>query len=127
MRAGLLVSACVIATLLSTISAAAESDGKLAQALMKEDQAAVRALLQQKVGVNAPLVDGTTPLHLAVRAEDLTTVEALIKAGADVRAHNRYGLMALHIASTAGNAAIVSRLLKAARMRMPLMRAARRC
>ncbi len=33
--------------------------------------------------MNAPDVDGTTPLHWAVHAQDLPQVVALLKGGAD--------------------------------------------
>jgi uncharacterized protein len=58
--------------LVSVAPFAAASDARLAEAAMQGNSAAVRSLLQQKADVNAPLVDGTTALHWAVRADDLT-------------------------------------------------------
>jgi len=58
-------------------------------------------------------IDGSTPLHQAVRLNDLKTVEALIKKGADVKAATRYGVTPIGIATLNGNAAILRRLLDA--------------
>jgi ankyrin repeat protein len=92
---------------------AAGSDPVLADAVRREDRAAVRALLRQKVDVNAPLSDGSTALHWAAQADDLETVGLLLDAGANVKSKNRYGVTPLHVAVSNGNAAIVGRLLKA--------------
>ncbi|HEY7188340.1 MAG TPA: ankyrin repeat domain-containing protein [Vicinamibacterales bacterium] len=92
---------------------AAATDPSLADAVKREDRAAVRALLRQKVDVNAPLSDGSTALHWAVESEDLETVGLLLSAGANVNAKNRYSVTPLHVAVSNGNAAIVGRLLKA--------------
>jgi ankyrin repeat protein len=94
----------------SLVSAA---DARLADAAMKGDGRAVAALLEQKVDVNAPGVDGTPALHWLVRADDLAMVERLIRAGANVKAGNRYGVTPLHLAITNGNAAMVRTLLDA--------------
>ena len=53
---------------------------------MKRDASAVRALLAQKVDVNAPGKDGTPALHWAVRGDDLATARLLLGAGADAEA-----------------------------------------
>jgi len=52
---------------------AAKSD--VADAVMKGDKAAVRALLQQKQDVNAPQADGATALHWAVYRGDVDTAD----------------------------------------------------
>jgi ankyrin repeat protein len=89
------------------------SDTRLAEAAMHEDNAAVRALIQQKADVNAVLPDGTTALHWAVNADDLDTVSLLIQAGANVTARDRYGFTPLYFAATNGNAALIRKLLEA--------------
>ncbi len=94
---------------------------------------AARALIDQRVDVNAREADGTTALHWAAHHNDLRTADLLIRAGAVVSAANRYGVTPLVLACTNGNAAIVERLLGAgadANTRMPggqtvLMTAAR--
>jgi len=73
-----------LATLLliaiSAVSAfAAESTASVAEAVMHQDQAAFRSLIEKKADVNAPLVDGTTALHWAVENDDAETVEMLLR------------------------------------------------
>ena len=78
-----------IPVLLAVISlAASNSDTRLVDAARKGDGAAVRALLEQNVDVNAPQGDGATALHWAVHRSDLETTDALIEAGANVNAAN---------------------------------------
>src|SRR5213596_569609 len=99
-----------VAVLGSGFAAAGPSD--VADAAMKSDKAALRALLQQKADVNAAQVDGTTALHWAVYRGDLETVDLLIDGGAKVDVKNREGITPLHMASLYGNAGIISRLIK---------------
>jgi len=106
---GLLLSALLV----TSTAFAAATDPSLADAVKREDRAAIRTLLRQKVDVNAPLSDGSTALHWAAQADDLDTLGLLIGAGANVNAKNRYGVTPLHLAVSNGNAAIVGRLLKA--------------
>jgi ankyrin repeat protein len=109
-----LCSVFVVSLSLTTSTAmAAGTDSSLADAIKREDRAAVRKLLHQKVDVNAPLTDGSTALHWAVESDDLETVGLLLAAGANVNAKNRYNVTPLHVAVSNGNAAIVGRLLKA--------------
>lgn len=103
----------VLVLLLSAVCWGAELDSRMARAAMSGDKAAVRELIVQKSDVNAPLADGTTALHWAVRSEDLETAGLLIGAGANVKAQDRYGLSPLAIACGNGNAAIVRKLLEA--------------
>src|SRR5947207_4523425 len=88
--------------------AAGRSD--VADAVMKGDKAALRALVQQKADVNAPQVDGATGLHWAVYKDDLEAVDLLIKAGAKVDTKNREGITPLHMASLYGNAKTIDHL-----------------
>jgi ankyrin repeat protein len=92
---------------------AAESQSLVADAARKKDRAAVHALLEQRVDVNAPQADGMTALHWAVYHDDLKTTKLLVAAAADVMAQNRYGVRPLSIACTNGNTAIVELLLEA--------------
>lgn len=104
--------AAALALSLSVASpVAAASD--VADAVMRGDAAAVRALLQKKADVNAPQVDGATALHWAVYRGDLTTVNLLLGAGATVSRANREGVTPLSMAVLYGHVAIVERLLKA--------------
>src|SRR6266568_9214044 len=79
---------------------------RLIDAVKAADRDAIRALLQQRVDVNAAEPDGATALHWAARTNDLQTAEMLIRAGANVKAANRYGVTPLYLACTSGNAAL---------------------
>src|SRR5262249_30231518 len=103
---------CSIVLLLSVINVFAASS-EVADAVMKGNKELVRSLLQRKVDVNAPQVDGTTALHWAVRADDLDTVELLIRAGAKVSAANREDATPMQLATMNGNAAMIEKLIKA--------------
>ena len=95
------------------VSAAEPGDSRLADAVMKRDGAAVRALLGQKVDVNAPGKDGTPALHWSVREDDLATARLLLGAGADATLANRYGITPLFLACANGNEAMIRLLLDA--------------
>ena len=90
----------------------ASAASPLADAVEKNDLAAVRALIPD-TDVNAAQVDGMTALHWAVHHDDLATAKALIAAKANPRAENRYGVRPLSLACTNGNAAMVKLLLEA--------------
>jgi ankyrin repeat protein len=92
---------------------AADSNAQLADAAKKLDKAAVRTLLEQRVDVNAPQVDGTTALHWAAEQDDLETAALLVHAGANVGAANRYGVTPLSLACINGSGPMVELLLKA--------------
>jgi hypothetical protein len=98
---------------LAILLAAGVADARLATAVKSGDKAAVQTLLQQRVDVNAPEVDGTTALHWAVRNDDAAHVDRLIRAGANAKTANRYGVTPLYLACVNGNAAIIERLLTA--------------
>ena len=60
-------AAALILSATSYMSAAGPSE--VADAVMKGDRAALKALLQRKADVNAPRVDGATALHWAVQRQ----------------------------------------------------------
>jgi len=91
---------------------AAGSDLRLTDAVNRGDREAVRALLQQKIDLNASQPDGTTALHWAVRRDDVELAQLLIRAGARVDATTRYGVTPLYLASVNGNAAVIDALLR---------------
>ena len=106
------VVACSFVLLAATAHVyAATSD--LADAVMKRDAAAVRALMLRKVDVNAPQPDGTTALLWAVRLDDLDTADLLIRAGANVSASSRDGATPLQLAAQNGSAPMLEKLIKA--------------
>ena len=89
----------------------AKTDAALAAAVQRSDRAAIRVLLDKKVGINGAQPDGTTALHWAAYHDDLDLVGRLVGAGADVRAANRYGVTPLAIACQNGNAAMITKFL----------------
>jgi len=93
--------------------ATAAGRSAVADAVMKGDTAALRTLLQQKVDVNVPQVDGATALHWAVHRDDLEAADLLIAAGANVKAATREGVRPLALASLYGDPAMIDKLLKA--------------
>ena len=108
-------SACstMLLVLVFASAASAAADPRLAEAAMKRDTAAVRALLAEHVDVNAPGKDGTPALHWVVRVDDLETAQLLIRAGADAKFADRYGVTPLYLACTNGNSAMIRLLLDA--------------
>ena len=109
------LSAAVCAALLTTAwLGAAPSPASVADAAMKGDRDAVKALLKQGADVSAAKGDGMTALHFAAERGDAPMTEMLVYAGANVGAVTRIGQYTpLHLASRAGNAGVVQALLKA--------------
>lgn len=108
--------ALVLSPLVAGVTASARaqtSDTRLADAAQKRDVAAVKALVAQKVDVNAPGRDSTPPLQWVVRVDDLDTARLLVGAGANVKQANRYGVTPLFLACANGNAAMVRLLVDA--------------
>ncbi len=85
----------------------------LIDAVKRKDLSAVRSLIATRVDVNAPEVDGTTPLHWAAYLDDPETAGLLIRSGANVKAANRYGVTPISLACVNGTSAVVELLLKA--------------
>src|SRR4051812_19004165 len=63
----------------------------LITAVKSGDAAAVRALIQQGVNVNAAAADGATALHWASYRDDLASADLLLRSGANVNAANDLG------------------------------------
>src|SRR5207342_3108214 len=78
------LGAFLTTVLVSAGAFAAEPDATLLRAAERGDQALARALLQQGTDVNAPGVDGSTPLHRAVFTDHFDVASLLVKAGAKV-------------------------------------------
>ena len=106
----------VMGTLLVSVLffGATPPDSPVADAAMRGDVEAVRALLQDGADVNAAQGDGMTALHWAAEAGDLEMVGMLLYAGANVQGVTRLGdYTPLHLASNAGNERVVAGLLEA--------------
>ena len=106
-----ILGCCLVVLLAAGQAAAATSE--VADAAMKGNRDAVRALLQRKADVTSPQIDGATALHWAVRADDLDLADMLIRAGAKVSAATREGVTPLQLAAMNGNAAMLLKLIKA--------------
>ena len=110
-----LVGCCAAALLLSleSMSSLSAAGSDVANAVMRGDTAAVRALLAQKADVNAPQADGATALHWAVYRADPALTDLLLQAGANPKVANREGFTPLSLAGLNGDAAIIASLLQA--------------
>src|SRR5882762_8705125 len=97
----------------SASAAAAPTDLRLIRAVKGRDVDAVRALVKQRVDVNATQGDGATALHWAAHCDDLAIADLLIRAGARANAPDDLGTTALHEACTNRSGAMVERLLSA--------------
>jgi uncharacterized protein len=123
----------VLSLLLSLPLLHAAPPSPVADAVMRGDKPAARALIEQHADVNAAQADGATALHWAVFRSDKEMVDVLLRAGANAKAPNREGSTPLWLACVNGDAGIVSALLNAGADanehlplgRTPLMAAAR--
>ena len=95
------------------VLSAAGADVRLIKAVRSKDVATVRALIKQRVDINAPQGDGATALHWAAHVDDLAVADVLIRAGARASVANDNGITPLHLACTNRNGAMVERLLLA--------------
>ena len=111
-NAGHYVRLVFMAVLAGTIGLEAAGT-PLIDATKQQDVAAVRALLKQRVDVNAAEADGFTALHWAAQRGNLPLVDLLLASGADARTGTRYNVTPLYLATLNGNAAIMERLLNA--------------
>src|SRR5688572_18586103 len=95
-------------------AAPAGPESPVADAAMKRDRDAVRALLQQGADVNAAQGDGMTALHWAATHGDTELVRMLIFGGARLESTTRNGSYTpLHQAARTGSAPVVKALLEA--------------
>src|SRR6185295_2693611 len=85
-----------------------------ADAAMRGDAAATRALIAQRADVNIPQGDGMTALHWAAEHGDSAMAVILVRAHANVKATTRIGgYTPLHLASKSGMSGVVKVLLDA--------------
>jgi ankyrin repeat protein len=99
---------------LALTAGAIRSEGvRVIDAVKSGSADAVRAVLKQKVDVNAAEPDGTTALHWAAHGSHLELAQLLVRAGANVNAVNRYGVAPLRLAVENGNAPLAEILLRA--------------
>ena len=108
-----IVAAFVAACLTAAASAAAAGEPALVEAVRNQDAGRVRALLDQRVDVNARTDDGSTALLWAAHLNDAATAALLIRAGANANLANDFRVTPLSQACTNRNAALVESLLQA--------------
>jgi ankyrin repeat protein len=112
-RVQMMLCAAVLLTGLMSKTLEAAGEIPLVDAVKDRNAAAVKALLQKKVDVNATEGDGATALHWAVYRDDPGLVDMLIAAGAKVNITNDLKITPLSLAAANGNSVIVDKLLKA--------------
>ena len=95
------------------LAAPSTREASLLDAAKSGNVAVVKALLAEKVDVNAAAADSSTALHWAVETNNLEMTDLLIAAGANVKTATRYNITPLSLACSNGNAKIVERLLQA--------------
>ena len=88
-------------------------DQRLMDAVKKQDVRSVKALLAQKVNLQAVEADGSTALHWAAQRDNVEIAGLLLSAGANVKAVSRYNITPLSLAASNGSAAMIERLLNA--------------
>ena len=98
---------------LSSAFILAATTEELIKAVREGNIEVARALLKQRVDVNAPQGDGATALHWAVHLDDLKTAEFLLRAGAQPNTANDTGVTPLYLACMNRNAVMVDKLLAA--------------
>jgi ankyrin repeat protein len=99
---------------LAALLAATPPDAPVADAAMRGDVDAVRALIKQGADVNAAQGDGMTALHWAAETGSIEIAQIVITAGASLSAVTRHGAFTpLHVAARAGRADVVKALLAA--------------
>jgi ankyrin repeat protein len=92
---------------------AAGPDLRLVDAAAQQDWTAVRALVQERVDVNASRADGASALLWAAHWDDRNTVELLLRSGARVNGADDHGVTPLARACENASIAVVETLLKA--------------
>ncbi len=103
----------VIAAALFSMPLAGASDQRLLDAIKDQGGRPVPALLSQRIDVNMPQADGSTPLAWAVYLDQADTVERLLRAGAQVNTADEYGETPLTLACATGDFAIIEKLIAA--------------
>ncbi len=102
----------LVAIVLTATLSASSFETPVADAAMRGDGAAVKALIAGGADVNAAQGDGMTALHWTSLNGDAATTALLLSAGAKVDPPTRLGnYTPLHLASSRGHVAVITRLL----------------
>src|SRR4051812_43312229 len=107
-------SSIVGAFALALLAAAAPPDAPVADAAMRGDVDAVRALIKKGEDVNAAQGDGMTALHWAADQGNIEMAQLLVSAGSSLESVTRRGLYTpLHVAARSGRGPMIKALLDA--------------
>src|SRR5437867_4217380 len=107
-----LITVAAIIAMTTLVSGVTANEARVADAAMRGDAAAVRALLREGADVNIAEGDGMTALHFAAEHGDPEVAALLLESGANPRAETRIGHHTpLHIAARGGYAAVVRLLV----------------
>lgn len=94
--------------------AAAATPPTVIDAARSGDWSAVRSMVAaNKNAVNLTDLDGSTPLHWAVRADEREIVDVLLKAGARANVQDRLGVTPVFLAAMNADGAVIRKLLAA--------------
>jgi ankyrin repeat protein len=109
------VTAAILAGLMAATGASIEAGAgasAVADAAMRGEATAVKALIEQRADVNLAQGDGMSALHWAARRGDADLAAMLLQAGADVKAVTRIGRYTpLHLAAQEAADNVVKLLL----------------
>jgi ankyrin repeat protein len=96
-----------------TVTLAGAGEPRLIETVKSGNVDAVRALLKERVDVNARQGDGATALHWAVHRNDGSVVDLLLRAGATPDLADDTGATPLYLACVNRSGPMVERLLQA--------------
>jgi len=107
------VAACAVTAIALTAGVDAAGDLRLIDAVRARNADRVRALIAERVDINARQGDQATALHWAAHLDDKVIVDELLRAGAVAEVADDTGATPLYLACVNGNAEVVARLLDA--------------
>jgi ankyrin repeat protein len=106
-------SGAILIAVAVAAGANAAGDLRLIEAVRAKNAGRIRALIAERVDVNARQGDQATALHWAAHLDDEVIIDLLLRAGAKADVADDTGATPLYLACVNGNADIVTRLLDA--------------
>jgi ankyrin len=107
------VLGCAVLAIALTAGVGAAGDLRLIEAVRARNTERVRALIAERVDVNARQGDQATALHWAAHLDDQEMIAVLLRAGAVADVADDTGATPLYLACVNGNAEVVATLLEA--------------